>query len=182
MIKVNNREDFLKALMPYIPEDAVCVELGVFRGDFSRVILDILNPLRLYLVDPWEIDKSKVYSDNGPTAYSTNTELEQVREQFRNDSRALIFRGYSYDAVKSFPDHCLDFIYIDASHLYEDVKRDLNGYLPKLKPGGLMCGHDYFDTYLNFGVVKAVDEFIEETDFEMIVLNEEQHDWALKRK
>jgi len=44
-----------------------------------------------------------------------------------------------------------------------------------------MCGHDYTDAY-GFGVVKAVDEFCKEHDFEMIILNNNGFDWALKHK
>ena len=44
-----------------------------------------------------------------------------------------------------------------------------------------MCGHDYFN-HSNFGVIQAVDEFCEEHEFEMIILNKPGWDWCLRRK
>jgi GR25 family glycosyltransferase involved in LPS biosynthesis len=66
----------------------------------------------------------------------------------------------SLDAVSRFDDHSLDFVFIDASHEYEDVKADIIAWLPKIKPGGILAGHDYyigdFDYYP--GVKQAVNE------------------------
>jgi hypothetical protein len=47
-------------------------------------------------------------------------------------------------------------IYIDASHDYISVKEDINLWLPKLKPGGVICGDDYILGWP--GVIQAVDE------------------------
>ena len=68
------------------------------------------------------------------------------------------------DASVHFPNSSLDFIYVDASHLYADVRADLEAWWPKLKHGGLMAGDDYFNGYVplakyTFGVKDAVDEF-----------------------
>lgn len=49
----------------------------------------------------------------------------------------------SWNARDCFEDRFFDLIFIDGSHLYEDVKNDLLGYLPKLKCDGVMAGHDY---------------------------------------
>ena len=52
-------------------------------------------------------------------------------------------RGKSLDALESFKDGGLDFIYIDGDHRYEGVLADLNGWRPKLREGGIMAGHDW---------------------------------------
>jgi predicted O-methyltransferase YrrM len=49
-----------------------------------------------------------------------------------------------------------DLIFIDGSHEYEDVKRDIAKWLPYLEKGGLMCGHDFDEPYE--GVRRAVCE------------------------
>lgn len=56
-------------------------------------------------------------------------------------------------AVESSP---VDVLVVDAAHDYESVKRDIVAWLPRMKPGGLIIGHDY--TPKNPGVVKAFDE------------------------
>ncbi len=55
------------------------------------------------------------------------------------------------------PDQSLDFVFLDASHTYEDVKNDICLWLPKVRYGGVLAGDDYTDKFSD-GVVKAVDE------------------------
>jgi hypothetical protein len=61
-----------------------------------------------------------------------------------------------------FQDKSLDFVYIDAAHDYENVKKDILAWLPKVKNGGYIAGHDYrYDP--NIGVYEAVNDiFVEE--------------------
>lgn len=192
---VNTRHSFLKSLSSEIPPNSTCAEIGVHRGDFTSLIINTLNPGKLFLIDPWEIgDDANAGGQTYDsvlgfmkTAYSTDDDYSAVFnlfEKFIANGTVSLVRDYSYNAVSSFADSSLDMVYIDASHIYESVKADLNDYLPKLKPAGLMCGHDYF-TYSNFGVMRAVDEFLEENpDFEFFLFNDIPggYDWALRRK
>lgn len=183
MKKVSCRTDFLMEVNKLIPKNSLCCELGVFDGTFSREILNMLSPETLYLVDPFEVNE-ETYGDamQLTTAYSTLSEYSMVLNKFHkeiNNRQVIVNKAYSYDSVKYCPDSRLNFIYIDASHLYKDVKRDLSDWLPKLKKGGLICGHDYIPM---FGVIQAVDEFCIEHNFEMIIFNENGGDWALKQK
>jgi predicted O-methyltransferase YrrM len=69
------------------------------------------------------------------------------------------------EAADLFDDESLDFIFLDASHLKQDVLNDLNAWWPKLKKGGLFGGHDYYivpNTNLPTEVKQAVDEFFSE--------------------
>lgn len=69
----------------------------------------------------------------------------------------------SVDAAATFADNSLDFVFIDADHSYENVKQDINAWLPKVRLGGILAGHDYFqyDTGIPHpGVQTAVDELL----------------------
>ena len=55
-----------------------------------------------------------------------------------------------------FPNESLDFVFIDAGHMYEEVKEDISLWLPKVKPGGVISGHDYSNKWP--GVAAAVNE------------------------
>ena len=63
----------------------------------------------------------------------------------------------SVEASKDFKDGSLDLVYIDAAHDYESVKQDILTWLPKIKKGGFIAGHDYrYDP--NIGVYNAVND------------------------
>lgn len=183
MKTVSNRTDFLAWISMMVKTEPISVELGIFNGDFSQMILEDLKPEKLYLIDPFEVNE-ETYGDamQITTAYSTYKEYNTVFNKFNLHivcGQVVLSKKHSYDAVNDYPNNYFDFIYIDASHLYKDVKRDLNDWLPKLKLGGLMCGHDYVPM---FGVIQAVDEFCAEHNFEMILFNENGGDFALKQK
>jgi len=189
-----DRQDFLEHVSSRIPENSVCIEVGVYVGGFSQMILDTLNPRLLYLVDPWETGSDKnstekhyVHLDNLPTAYSNNEMLKGIMEKFSSqiiNNKVKIQVGFSYDVVDEFPDDFFDFIYIDACHLYGSIKADLEMFLPKLKTDGLMCGHDYAN-FGGFGVVEAVDEFIINNNLKWVATSAsseyDQPSFALKR-
>ena len=72
-------------------------------------------------------------------------------------------KKFSYEISNLFKDNSYDFIYIDADHKYESVIKDVELYLPKLKKGGIIGGHDYCP-YIWPDVVRAVDETIGKPD------------------
>ncbi len=193
MITVKTREEFLSTIKEKLPPNPHCIELGVHQGHYSNLILNILEPTCLCLVDPWTPGHDKhgqveFYPHWGDTplqtAYSTNLDLDYVCRRFKSEieeARVIVYKSFSYDAIYSFRDKSFDFIYIDACHIYEAVLWDLENYLPKLRAGGMLCGHDYVD-HPSFGVIRAVDEFCEKYGFEMCILNTTFHfggDWAL---
>lgn len=187
MIKVLNREDFLTCLWSQLPLKPNVAEIGVLHGDFSESILTILNPKRLFLVDPYSTESKKTYGKQlagMSVSYSNEDDYSKLLGRFSKEimsDQVVIIKRFSYDAIDLFRDESLDAIYIDASHLYEDAKRDLGDWLPKLKKDGLMCLHDYI-IFDDFGVIQAVDEFCKEHNFEKIIFNWNGGDVALKKK
>jgi predicted O-methyltransferase YrrM len=70
--------------------------------------------------------------------------------------------GPSNEIVNQYKNESLDFVFIDASHDYEDILEDMKNWLPKIKVGGVFAGHDYspHNPYEHsIGVDKAVDDF-----------------------
>lgn len=175
--------------------DSVCLEVGVLRGDFSEGILKYINPKKLFLVDPWGEEDGKNdmlrYTTGRSPIKSDEKTLKIVQRRFSNEineGTVILKIGFSENLIKTFPDNYFDFIYIDASHLYESVKADLGMALPKLKTNGFICGDDYLPWATEekgFGVVRAVDEFIHEKNVEWVIKPTGEGDdsqWALKRK
>lgn len=69
----------------------------------------------------------------------------------------------SVTASKEFEKETVDVVFIDANHSYEAVRNDLEAWWPKIKKGGIMAGHDYFNPPPD-GVKQAVDEFFQSLD------------------
>lgn len=140
-------------------------EIGVFAADLSKRLLT--KDITLYMVDSWAISEPEgQYAQSGDFHAGLNQQQQDDYYHFACNmvrfagERARIIRKPSVEAAKDIHDGSLDFVFIDADHSYEGCKADIDAWLPKLKSGGLLCGHDYSNTdYPCFGVNRAVDEF-----------------------
>lgn len=185
MITVQSREQFLTELQSFIGINSNGAEIGVLYGDFSQMLLETLNPKSLLLIDPYTKSEKKYDASLGflLTAYSGEYEYQNLLSRFLyqiSAGQVTVLKKFSYEAVSEIEDCSLDWVYIDGSHLYEDVKRDLNDWFPKVKTNGIIMGHDY--TYItNFGVIQAVDEFKQEHGYEFFIFNQNGSDWAIKK-
>jgi hypothetical protein len=77
-----------------------------------------------------------------------------------------LVRSRGQDLAKSYPDEGLDFVFIDSAHTYEDTRSMLEAYLPKLRRGGVLAGHDHHTQYP--GVIQAVREALGEVEVRCI--------------
>lgn len=156
------RERFLNET---IKPNFKCVEIGVFRGEFSDIILTY-NPAELILVDSWicsELSGDTIYAlEMGKESQEYFSSCEnEVREKFKHNKKVKIIKNYSIIAAKEFEDNSLDWVYIDAAHHYKAVLNDLNAWMPKIKIGGYLCGDDFLiNTVHSYGVIEAVHEFL----------------------
>lgn len=185
MITVQSREQFLTELQPFIGTNSNGAEIGVLYGDFSQMLLETLNPKLLLLIDPYTKSQKKYDTSLGflTTAYSGEYEYQNLLSRFLHQISAgqvTVLKKFSYEAVSGIKDGSLNWVYIDGSHLHEDVKRDLQDWLPKVKTGGFIMGHDYTEV-ANFGVIQAVDEFKKEHGYEFFIFNQNGSDWAIKK-
>lgn len=134
-----------------------CGEVGVMHGDFSGVILD-RDPGELYLIDSWNRS-----ADVSPMMRGLDGDAihRQVHDRFADDPRVKIVRGSSPAIAEQFEDDFFDWLYIDADHGWEAVWLDLRAWLPKVKTGGILCGHDYTwpGANGNYAVHQAVESF-----------------------
>lgn len=69
-----------------------------------------------------------------------------------------LHRSRGQDHAGSHPDASLDFVYVDALHTYDDTAQILKAFLPKMRPGSIIAGHDYEPSYN--GVVDAVRDVL----------------------
>ncbi|MEQ9231325.1 MAG: class I SAM-dependent methyltransferase [Cyclobacteriaceae bacterium] len=158
-----------QALLGLLPKNAVVAELGVDQGGFSERILKTCTPKKLHLVDAWDTPRYGKDKENAVKAkFASQIDKGQV----------AVHIGYSTDVIDQFEDGYFDWIYIDTDHSYPTTMAELEGYLPKLKPGGIITGHDYvsgsWTSMVRYGVVEAVHEFCVKNDWELIYLTVEK--------
>ena len=129
-------------------------EVGVFEAQTSTHLLRSFPELKLVCVDPW-LDYSKYEVSRTQQAMSEAEERARQRLMLY-ESRVTIIKDQSVNAAKNIPDESLDFVFIDALHTYDAVLEDLKAWYPKVRPDGLISGHDYsWD-----GVQQALEDFI----------------------
>jgi len=118
------------------------IEIGVDHGVTTEYLLKSLPKLTLIGVDPYTM-----YDDwTGPTVPADDRENALTIMKNRTSpysDRFTHVRKTSDDALSMFEDDSFDFIFIDGLHTYKQVLLDCRNYWPKLKKGGLFCGHDF---------------------------------------
>ncbi len=83
---------------------------------------------------------------------------------------AYFVRLKSKDAVRLVDDESLDLVYIDADHSYESTLEDIKMWKPKVRKGGILCGHDY-DKERQPWIIDAVHKVFKEVNTELEILN-----------
>lgn len=165
-----------EALLALLPANGVCAEIGVATGDFSAKILKYCCVRELHLIDIWRGPFTLSGKVGGEAGY------RQVQQKFQKEiesGKVRLYRGCSFERLAEMPDAYFDWVYIDASHRYCDIARDLAVAGRKVKPSGMICGHDYtrWGAYglLRFGVVEAVNEFCAAEGWKLVCLTNERH-------
>lgn len=161
-----------EALLDVMPKHGVVAEIGVSAGDFSTEILGRCAVRRLHLIDLWI----------GPR-YAPD--LDRVRTRFAGplaDGLVEVHRGLSVEVLAGFPAHHFDWVYLDSDHAYGPTMAELHACRDKVRPGGMIAGHDYCTGNvvkpIPYGVIAAVNRFCVECDWTFVYLTMESHGHA----
>lgn len=143
------------------------VEVGVFRGVLSRYLLR-KGVARLFMVDNWlpaqcqpeRYRKTRDYCAGlSPDECAANEALARQVEA-GSCGRARIIKASSVEAARLINDGSMDFVFLDADHSEEGLRADIEAWLPKVRPGGWIGGHDidnHMPEYDFSGVRRAVE-------------------------
>jgi len=158
-IMINRTFDTRNQLLYSWPANSIIAEVGVFRGEFSKLIHQRTRPKELHLIDLFEGIATSGQGVDGSETITTNLaeEHDKLAQYFAPDRGVKLYRGQSNHVLALFPDSYFDIIYIDADHSYEAMVKDLEVSRRKLKTGGRIYGHDYCSEFP--GVIRAVQEF-----------------------
>ena len=157
----------MKSQSVFLPEDIliphfgdkpiVGVEIGTGAGGGSAAMLLLIPNLKLYCIDAWKHMPGHLYEAEfySQELHDKQYELAIARLKLYPPERSVVLRMTSDEAIFHVPSP-IHFLWIDGDHRYEQVKKDIVNWMPKIiKPGGLISGHDYIQAP---GVTQAVDE------------------------
>lgn len=127
-------------------ENKTVVEIGSYLGVSTEVFAQF-NPKKIYAVDMWGMN---------PVYVDCNYHLEHAQMSWRDVEQVFDRRIEKYpfiEKIKNFAsafcaevsDGDIDVVYIDGEHTPSGVDQDIRQWLPKVKSGGYICGHDYYD-------------------------------------
>lgn len=124
---------------------SVWLEVGTWMGrSWSCVALSLPEKSSIIAVDTFSGENAepmKYVQEHGSVLPDFMRVFHDVRSQ-RPTLVATILETLSIHAADSVPDDYCDVIFIDGDHRTHAVRSDIETWLPKLKPGGLLCGHD----------------------------------------
>lgn len=148
-------------ILDYYTPGSRGLEIGVWKGEFSKEIADRVKPSTLYLCDPWKF--SPEYSDRwyGGTQAKSQADMDAIHRDvvgmFKDNSNVHVIKDISDNLTSYIEEKSLDWTYIDGNHSYEYVLRDLEISLKLIKPGGIISGDDYDE---GNEIEKALFEFL----------------------
>jgi hypothetical protein len=146
----------------------IAVEVGVAEGWLSEENLKNWKGAQYVMVDPWR--KMPEWTDLEHLKQSDlDFQYNEIVRKHGNNPRLKIMRTTSETAAKTFADGSLDWVYLDANHRYDFILADLGYWYPKVKPGGIISGHDYEEGY---GVKPAVADFVKDKGLTVNVTEE----------
>jgi hypothetical protein len=179
-------------LLAHAKRGGIGAEFGVFRGHFAAVIASELKPRKLFLVDPWT--KEGPLFDWGPMPYTnfnrltTAGALLDTRHRllpYGAESEVIFAEEYLADFVADFANRSaekLDFVYLDTSHTYENTLSELRLLQTIVRDDGVILGDDWIPdpAHEHHGVMRAVNEFIKTTDWQLVVAGQDAQ-WCLRK-
>jgi methyltransferase family protein len=158
-----NRGDQISLLG--VPKNGRVAEIGVWRGAFSKDLVETLKPREFVAFDLF--DGHEVQDWNGMSGKELFDGLTH-RQFYERQMAAFqdvttIVEGSSLETLRAYSDHSFDLVYIDGNHAYEFVKSDAAFASQMVSETGILVFNDYMMVDLNhanYGVVPVVNEMV----------------------
>ncbi len=145
-------------------KDLVIAEIGIWK---SHTVKRVLKTSKDIISQYWAID---FFESTNHWNYRHRTHefweacYFKACRLMRWFPQLCVVRMSSLEAAKLFPKKYFDLVFLDADHTYEALMNDIKAWLPLVKDGGLLTGHDYGGKKV--GVKQAVDECFDDVEID----------------
>lgn len=155
-----NYQDIYKRMIEEASSDARFAEIGVWKGQsVAYAAVEIINSgknIKIDAIDTWEGSPGESQIMDDPSIIN-KTLYSEFLDNIRPVAHVITpLKMESRAAALTFRNHTFDFVFIDGSHTYEAAYNDIAAWLPKVKRGGYIGGHDYDGDEEFNGVAAAV--------------------------
>ena len=120
-------------------------EIGVSNGRYSKWLIQKNRGLKLYCIDPWTAYDEYVERHGEGAQVLQDASYEATKKRLAPFDCHII-KKTSMDALKDFKDESLDFVFIDGNHTFQYVVNDIAEWSKKVRKGGIISGHDYWNS------------------------------------
>lgn len=134
----------------------VGAEIGCAYGGLARIMSVQWQGEKYWMIDPWKPQDKEIYKERQETKEKYESWFEDCASLSKVDPRFTLLRKLSVKAAPMFENNSLDFAYIDGNHAYPNVLEDMDLWWPKVKPNGILAGHDFYTT-TGHGVFNEVE-------------------------
>lgn len=155
-VKARRRNQDGRLLLARMMKDLdyrVGAEIGTRHGHSAKLWCETVPGLKLTCIDPYSIYRPRKSQEKQDSVFESAQETLAPFD-------VTFLRESSTKVSDRFEDGSLDFVHIDGDHAFDMVMQDLIFYVPKVRKGGMILIHDYFNFYQG-GVIQAVNAYTE---------------------
>lgn len=161
--------EYLKERNPSMED---MLEVGTYMGESAAMF--VLYFENVHCVDPWDDETLKATTSNGTPAARVEEVFDKVAK--RLEPKVIKHKAFSVPFSRIVADESLDFVYLDGDHRANAVRDDIKAWLPKVKTGCYIGGHDYGNP--NAPEVKdVVDEMLGTPEIVFV-----DHSWLVRKE
>lgn len=131
-----------RQMVSSIPDNGTFVEIGSLLGRGLCSVSDLIlkKNLKVISVDLFNDFYEPMFDKHFPN--QLNDFISNIKK-YGIYEHVEIKKGPSVEIAKEIPISSVDLVFIDANHDYDFVKEDINSWYPKVKPDGIIAGHDF---------------------------------------
>jgi len=169
---VNTLHGLYDMIKEHFKPDFVMAEIGSFGGVSTELFAKMTK--KVYSIDP--------YLKYPEVPYDLILQAETMfLEMQKRQPNIVKIKKTSLEGVKEIEDNSLDAVYIDGAHDYINVKKDILAWLPKVKNGGIICGHDYSGPVVGWGTTE-INQAVQEVFPDEKIYTYKDSSWAVIKK